>query len=52
MQWKAEAYVRLPTWLRLGVRIIGTGILGTYINIDLDLFQVYFFILNNTIKKD
>ncbi len=27
-QWKAETDVRLPTWLRLGVKNVGNGILG------------------------
>ena len=27
-QWKAETDVRLPTWLRLGVKNAGNGILG------------------------
>ncbi len=27
-QWKTETDVRLPTWLRLGVKNAGNGILG------------------------
>ena len=27
-RWKAEGWLRLPTWLWLGVKIVGNGILG------------------------
>ena len=29
-QWKTEERLRSPTWLRLGVKITRTGILGNY----------------------
>ena len=48
---KSDAQLKLPTWLRLGLKIAGYGILGTHLNSRLIDYETAGFVIKDRILQ-